>query len=66
PEGEWYDPSWSEWVVLLSGSARLTLDGQSQPVDLKPGDYLLLPAGLRHRVEWTDPDKDSIWLAVHF
>ena len=66
PEGEWYDQSEDEWVVLLSGKARLLIEGKSSPVVLKPGDHLLLPAHLRHRVEWTDPDVESVWLAVHF
>ena len=66
PEGEWYDQSKDEWVVLLSGKARLLIEGEEAPVVLKPGDHLLLPAHLRHRVEWTDPDQDSVWLAVHF
>jgi cupin 2 domain-containing protein len=65
PAGEWYDQSWDEWVLLLTGSARLLVDGDESPRSLGPGDHLLLPAGRRHRVEWTDPDKDTVWLAVH-
>ncbi len=65
PEGEWYDQEHNEWVVLLSGTAYLLVEGQSQPVVMKPGDYQLLPAHFRHRVEWTDPDVNSIWLAIH-
>ena len=30
---------------------------------LRPGDWCLLPAGCRHRVEETD--ADTLWLAVH-
>ena len=29
------------------------------------GDYLYLPAHARHRVSWTDPQQDTVWLAVH-
>ena len=65
-EGEWYDQLKDEWVVLLRGKARLLIEGDNAPVTLEPGDHLLLPAGLRHRVEWTDPEQDSVWLAVHF
>ncbi|WP_257263159.1 cupin domain-containing protein [Endozoicomonas sp. ONNA2] len=64
PPGEWYDQAWDEWVVLLSGSAVLEFAGES-PVTLHAGDYLMLPFGYRHRVAWTDPDVDTIWLAVH-
>ncbi|MRI35063.1 phosphoribosylaminoimidazole carboxylase [Endozoicomonas sp. OPT23] len=66
PKGEWYDQPRDEWVVLLSGAARLKIEGQDQEVEMKAGDYLLLPAHLRHRVEWTDPATESVWLAVHY
>jgi cupin 2 domain-containing protein len=65
PPGQWYDQDADEWVVLLRGSAVLRIDGREEPLELRPGDYVLLPAHLRHRVEWTDPAQDSIWLAVH-
>lgn len=66
PAGEWYDQEHDEWVLLLCGAARLLIDGEEAPHRLAAGDYLLIPAGCRHRVEWTDPDEKSIWLAVHF
>ncbi|MFK0571848.1 cupin domain-containing protein [Endozoicomonas sp.] len=65
-EGEWYDQSLDEWVLLLSGSAVLEFDGGKESVSLKPGDYILLPAGLRHRVARTESGADSVWLAIHF
>ena len=65
PEGKWYDQSWDEWVLLLSGSARIVFDGDKEPVLLESGDYLMLPAGLKHRVDWTEPNKNCIWLAIH-
>ena len=66
PAGEWYDQAGDEWVVLLSGSATLMIEGEISPRRLAAGDYLLLPAGCRHRVEWTDAEVKSVWLAVHF
>ena len=66
PEGEWYDQERHEWVVLLSGSAGLRLEGNDQLVTLSPGDHILLPAHSRHRVEWTDKHQDTVWLALHF
>ncbi len=65
PPGEWYDQNTDEWVVLLTGRANLRLVGRDDLVELKPGDYVLLPAHLGHRVEWTDPNQDTVWLAVH-
>ncbi len=66
PEGEWYDQEQNEWVAVLQGRARLAFEDQAEPIDLKPGDALLIPAHCRHRVAWTDPDQETIWLALHF
>ena len=66
PKGFWYDQDEHEWVVLLSGAARLTIEDEERPLDLKPGDSVSLPAHKRHRVEWTDPDGPTVWLAIFF
>jgi cupin 2 domain-containing protein len=50
-----------EWVVLLTGSATLEVDGES--LDLGPGDWLFLPARAPHRLVETTPGTS--WLAVH-
>lgn len=64
PPGFWYDQEEHEWVVVLSGQARVTIEGQQDAVTLAPGDALHLPAHIRHRVEWTDRLQPTIWLAV--
>ena len=66
PDGFWYDQDRNEWVLLLSGRAGLLLAGDDNIVELQPGDYLNIPAHVKHRVEWTDPDQPTIWLAVHY
>ena len=66
PAGQWYDQPEDEWVVLLTGAAELEIAGEEAPVALRPGDYLLLPAGLRHRVSWTDTKEKTVWLALHY
>lgn len=66
PEGEWYDQQRDEWVLLLAGSAGLLFEGAPEPQRLGPGDSVLIPAGRRHRVAWTDPAVSTVWLAVHF
>ena len=66
PPGFWYDQEHGEWVVVLRGSARLTIEGREQTVSLAPGDYVDLPARTRHRVDWTTPDEPTIWLAIHY
>jgi cupin 2 domain-containing protein len=65
-DGFWYDQPRHEWVMVLRGTARLRFDGDEPPVDMKPGDWLNIPAHRRHRVEWTTPDEPTVWLAVHY
>jgi cupin 2 domain-containing protein len=65
PEGVWYDQEAHEWVLLLTGSARLAFDS-GEPIDLRPGSFVNIPAHRRHRVEWTDPSQPTVWLAVHY
>lgn len=65
PTGSWLAEQTTEWVVLLRGSATLLFDGQIEPVRLRPGDHLTIPAGRRHRVEETHPTEPTVWLALH-
>jgi cupin 2 domain-containing protein len=65
PIGFWYDQEWSEWVVVLTGSARVLIDGEAEPRLLQPGDFINIAAHDRHRVEWTDPAAPTVWLAIH-
>ena len=66
PPGFWYDQAWAEWVLVLTGSAGVLIDGETEPRVLRPGDYLLIPAHRRHRVAWTEAARPTVWLAVHF
>lgn len=66
PPGFWYDQDWGEWVVLLSGAARLRFAEEDEARCLAPGDWVDIPPHCRHRVEWTDPDQPTVWLAVHY
>ncbi len=66
PENFWYDQQESEWIILLRGRAKLKFIDKSSPVELKEGDYLNIPSHLKHRVEWTDPVIETIWLAVFY
>jgi cupin 2 domain-containing protein len=66
PPGFWYDQNETEWVFLIAGSAGLLIEGERCPRLLGPGAFVEIPAHVRHRVEWTDADKPTIWLAVHF
>jgi cupin 2 domain-containing protein len=65
PAGEWFDPDRDEWVVLVAGAAEVLFEGEAAPRRLAPGDWLRIPAHARHRVTRTDPDRPTIWLALH-
>lgn len=65
PEGFWYDQDDGEWVLLLKGAALLRFEGE-EPIELRPGSFVNIPAHRRHRVEWTDPGEPTVWLAVHY
>jgi len=66
PLGEWFDQDTNEWVILLRGGARLMFEGEEESVVMKPGDYIHIPAHRKHRVEWTDPEDKTVWLALHY
>jgi len=66
PEGFWYDQTEGEWVVVLQGAARLRFEDSPEPLPMAPGDCIDIAPHRRHRVEWTDPDQPTIWLAVHY
>jgi cupin 2 domain-containing protein len=65
PAEQWYDQDGDEWVMLIQGQAIILYEKDHQTFHLNAGDYLLIPAHTRHRVEWTTPGLHTIWLAVH-
>lgn len=65
PQSGWYDQSRGEWVLILQGAAILAFEDGSE-IRLEPGAYVDIQPHRRHRVKWTDPDIDTVWLAVHY
>lgn len=63
-EGKWYDQAEDEWVVLLSGIAILEFEDNSI-IEMKPGDYIFIPAHKKHRVTFTSKEPSCLWLAIH-
>ena len=66
PDGFWYDQEQDEWVLLLKGKAGMTFAENPASVELVAGDYVNIPAHVRHRVEWTADNEETIWLAVFY
>lgn len=66
PADFWYNQQQHEFVILLQGEAVIELQQPEQQVRLMAGDYLLICAFRKHRVLWTCPDQDSVWLALFY
>jgi cupin 2 domain-containing protein len=66
PDTFWYDQQQDEYVILLKGKAGLLFQDRADVVVLEPGDYINIPAHVKHRVEWTSRDEETVWLAVHY
>jgi cupin 2 domain-containing protein len=49
PAGFWYDQPQHEWVIVLTGAAKLQFEDRM--VEMKPGDLVNIPAHKKHRVE---------------
>lgn len=62
PTGTWYDQPDPEWVMLLRGQASLSVENQGE-LALQAGDACIIPARVRHRVEYCS--EDAIWIALH-
>ena len=65
PEGFWYDQDQDEFILLLKGKAELEFSDPDETIMLVEGDSLIIPAHQRHRVSWTKPEKETIWLVVY-
>lgn len=65
-KGVWLEQNWDEFVVLISGEAKLSFEGEDEHLKLNIGDYVLIPKNVKHRVEFTSKEKPTIWLAIHY
>lgn len=65
PATGWYDQERHEWVMVLQGAAVVEFE-QGKSVRLEVGHYITIPAHTKHRVAWTAPDTETLWLAVHY
>lgn len=64
PQDFWYDQQEAEWVMLVSGHARLAVEGEPCTRELAPGACIYLPARCRHRVVETAANEPTVWLAL--
>ena len=50
-------------VYAVSGNGTLVSEGGKKRVDMKPGDWALIPAYAEHQ-EANDGDEDVVWVIV--
>jgi cupin 2 domain-containing protein len=65
PPGEWFDQACDEWVLVVAGAAEILLESEDAPRRMIAGDYLFIPAHVRHQVTFTDLNRPTVWLALH-
>lgn len=64
PPDFWYNQEEHEWVTVLAGEAGIQWKKDGTTQTLKLGDSLYIPAHTQHRVEWTEKNTETVWLAV--
>lgn len=64
PKSGWYKQKNNEWVIVLQGEAVIAFEDEK--MHLNAGDYLNIPAYTKHKVKWTLPNSETIWLAIHY
>ena len=65
PKEGWYDQDQNEWVLVLKGAARLAFEDGNE-VNMGPGDSLEIPAHVKHKVVWTHPEEETVWVGVRY
>ncbi|NQZ12376.1 MAG: cupin domain-containing protein [Algicola sp.] len=66
PESGWYDQDENEWVLVVKGKAKLRFEKDDQLVELNAGDFVDIKAHTKHKVQWTCPDQQTVWLAIFY
>ncbi|MDF1831876.1 MAG: cupin domain-containing protein [Porticoccaceae bacterium] len=65
PISGWYDQPANEWVIVLKGEALISFEDEPE-IRLVAGSYIEIAAHKKHKVSWTDPNNETVWLAVHY
>ena len=65
PKEGWHNQNKNEWVILIDGEAIISFK-DSDDIKLKKGDYLNIERNVEHKVSWTKPKSETIWLAIFY
>ncbi len=60
---DWYNQDENEFVILLTGFAKLEFEN-NEIIELVAGDCIYLPAHKKHRVCFTSENPPCVWLCV--
>lgn len=63
-DGKWYNQNEDEWVILLKGAAKIIFENNE--LNLNAGDYLFIEKNKKHKVEITEENSETIWLAFFY
>ncbi|MCH7568338.1 MAG: cupin domain-containing protein [Nanoarchaeota archaeon] len=66
PKCKWYDQNKNEFIIVLKGNAELLFEENNKVVKMCEGDYVNIPAHVKHKVQKTDSQKETIWLAIFY
>ena len=44
----------------------MVFEDRAEPVEMTAGSWVNIAAHRRHRVEWTDPTQNTIWLGIFY
>ncbi len=54
----WHDQPQHQWVIVLQGAARLQFE--EGMLEMKVGDFIIIPAFKKDRVDWTTPNEPTV------
>lgn len=63
-DGKWYNQNEDEWVILLKGAAKIIFENNE--LNLNAGDYLFIEKNKKHKVEISEKNSETIWLAFFY
>ncbi len=66
PQDFWYDQPAHEGLLVLSGFGVLRFQDPDELIQLFAGDVVNIPVHRKHRVEATNPDYETVWLAIFY
>ncbi len=61
----WYDQDKNEFVLVIKGNSIILFE-DNEEIKMTEGDYIIIPKRIKHKVIYTDKNKDTIWLTIFY